>query len=265
MLALLSPWSFYIGLVALTLLYALLYWTQLKHNQTSIITLLIALLVYHYGLLIQQFPLWLLVAVFVAIVFLLHMRKQIVQISKKLAPQELFTLAKLLLLSAVILPLLPDKQVIDWLSIIPFKIWLAVVVVSAISYFGYVAQRYFFREQGVLITAIFGGIYSSTATTVVLAKQSKDEPQPYYRLSGGIVLATNMMYLRLWAIAAIFQWQIAKMLAFPMFVLAALSDMIALLLLRREHRHHAQSIPFEDNHYNPLDLKVALTLRPCLC
>ncbi|HID01578.1 MAG TPA: hypothetical protein EYP05_09690, partial [Piscirickettsiaceae bacterium] len=66
MLALLSPWSFYIGLVALTLLYALLYWTQLKHNQTSIITLLIALLVYHYGLLIQQFPLWLLVAVFVA-------------------------------------------------------------------------------------------------------------------------------------------------------------------------------------------------------
>ena len=216
-------------------------------------------------MLIQQFPLWLLVAVFVAIVFLLHMRKQIVQISKKLAPQELFTLAKFLLLSAVILPLLPDKQVIDWLSIIPFKIWLAVVVVSAISYFGYVAQRYFFREQGVLITAIFGGIYSSTATTVVLAKQSKDEPQSYYRLSGGIVLATNMMYLRLWAIAAIFQWQIAKMLAFPMFVLAALSDMIALLLLRREHRHHAQSIPFEDNHYNPLDLKVALTLRPCLC
>ena len=148
---------------------------------------------------------------------------------------------------------------VDWLPVTPFKIWLAVVVVSAISYFGYVAQRYFFREQGVLVTAIFGGIYSSTATTVVLAKQSRDDPRPHYRISGGIILATTMMYLRLWAIAAIFQWQIAKLLILPMFSLAGLSGLIALILLRQERRLPARHVPFEDDHYNPLDLKIAFT------
>jgi len=134
------------------------------------------------------------------------------------------------------------------------------VVVSTISYMGYVAQRYFFKEKGVLVTALFGGLYSSTATTVVLARQSKAQPRPYYRWSTGVVLATGMMYLRLLAIAAIFQWQIAVLLALPMIVLAAVAWMISLMLTKKELRKGAESVPFvEEHHANPLDLKIAFT------
>lgn len=259
LLHLLNPVSFYGGLAALTLLYALLYWRQLAQGHTSLITFIIALLVYHYGVLAASYPLWLLVAVFVAIVFLLSMREQIRKVSSTLAPEEIFTLAKLLLLSAVILPLLPDQPVAEWLPVSPFKIWLAVVVVSAISYFGYVAQRYFFPNQGVLVTALFGGIYSSTATTVVLAKESRDAPRPYYRWSGGIVLATAMMYVRLWVIAAIFQWQIALLLAGPLAVLAVISAAVGGFFLWRERRMRKVGVAFDKDHYNPLDLKIAFT------
>ena len=259
LLNLLSPWSFYMGLGALTVLYTLMYHRQLKLNQTSIIPFLIVLLVYHYGPLLQAFPLWLLTAIFVAIVFLLHMREQIAQMSEALAPQEIFTLAKLLLLSAVILPLLPQDSVADWLPVSPFKIWLAAVVVSTISYLGYVAQRYFFPHNGILITALFGGIYSSTVTTVVLAKQSGTHPQAAIRWSAGILLATTMMYVRLWAIAAIFRMDIARLLLPSMLFLALLSLLMTLLLWLRPYHDGRPEIPFDSHQHNPLELKTALT------
>ncbi len=253
----LTPISFYIGLGALTLLYALLYWRQLRLSLTSMFTFIIAVLVYHYGMLVDKYPLWLLVAVFVALVFLLHMREQFVRVSRALAPEEIFTLAKLLLLSAVILPLLPDHQVASWLPVTPFKVWLAVVVVSAISYLGYVAQRYLFPDKGVLITALFGGIYSSTATTVVLARQSNQLPRPYRKWAAGIVLATGMMYLRLIAIAALFDVAIARLIAVPLALMALLAFVVTGGLLWMERRDGFNPIVFDEHHINPLELKVA--------
>ncbi|SIO17770.1 Uncharacterized membrane protein, DUF4010 family [Sulfurivirga caldicuralii] len=253
----LTPISFYTGLGALTLLYALLYWRQLRLSFTSMFTFIIAVLVYHYGMLVDKYPLWLLVAVFVAIVFLLHMREQFVRVSRALAPVEVFTLAKLLLLSAVILPLLPDHQVAAWLPVTPFKTWLAVVVVSAISYLGYVAQRYLFPDKGVLITALFGGIYSSTATTVVLARQSNQLPRPYRKWAAGIVLATGMMYLRLIAIAALFDLAIARLIAVPLAAMALLALIVTAGLLWIERRDGFKPVAIEHSHTNPLELKVA--------
>ncbi len=253
----LSAISFYMGLGALTMLYALLYWRQLRLSMTSMFTFVIALLVYHYGMLVDKYPLWLLVAVFVVLVFLLHMREQIVRVSRLLAPEEIFTLAKLLLLSAVILPLLPDHQVAAWLPVTPFKVWLAVVVVSSISYLGYVAQRYFFRDQGVLITALFGGIYSSTATTVVLARQSNQLPRPYRKWAAGIILATGMMYLRLIVIAALFDLTIMRMIAPPLAAMALLTLLVTLGLLWMERRDGFNPVVFDEHNINPLELKVA--------
>ena len=253
----LSEISFFMGLGALTLLYALLYWRQLRLSMTSMFTFIIAVLVYHYGMLVDGHPLWLMVAVFVALVFLLHMREQFVRVSRALAPEEIFTLAKLLLLSAVILPLLPNEQVADWLPVTPFKVWLAVVVVSTISYLGYVAQRYFFRDKGVLVAALFGGIYSSTATTVVLARQSRQLPRPYRKWAGGIVLATGMMYLRLIAIAALFDMTIARLIAPPLAAMALLTLFITAGLLWRERRGGFTPLAFDDRNLNPLELKVA--------
>ena len=73
---------------------------------------------------------------------------------------------------------------------------------SAISYGGYLAQNYFFREKGYLITGVIGGLYSSTATTVVLSRKAAELGNTPL-LTASIVAASAMMYLRLTVIAAI--------------------------------------------------------------
>ncbi|MFX4253400.1 DUF4010 domain-containing protein, partial [Aliarcobacter butzleri] len=78
----------------------------------------------------------------------------------------------MILLSSVVLPLFPEDNFIPYLGISLYKIWLTVVVISAISYAGYIVHKYLFPSKGIFFTGIIGGIYSSTATTVVLSKKA---------------------------------------------------------------------------------------------
>jgi uncharacterized membrane protein (DUF4010 family) len=79
-----------------------------------------------------------------------------------------------LLLTAVILPVVRD-QTYGPFGFNPFKTWLVVVAVSAISYASYLIQLRTTGKGGILLAAILGGLYSSTVATVVLAKRAKGE------------------------------------------------------------------------------------------
>ena len=72
---------------------------------------------------------------------------------------------KFLLLTAVILPIVPNRAFGPF-QINPFKTWLAVVALSTVSYASYVLQNLTKPQGGVLLVAILGGAYSSTVTTV---------------------------------------------------------------------------------------------------
>ena len=75
--------------------------------------------------------------------------------------------------SVVILPVVPDRELTRF-HLNPFKTWLVVVAVSGVSFASYVLQRLLKGRGGVMLSAILGGAYSSTVTTVVLARQAKD-------------------------------------------------------------------------------------------
>ena len=83
---------------------------------------------------------------------------------------EFITLAKFLAIAGVILPIVPDRQLSPYINITPYKIWLAVVVISTLSYLSYLLKKFVFKKSGTIITGILGGLYSSTATTIILAK-----------------------------------------------------------------------------------------------
>jgi Domain of unknown function (DUF4010) len=87
-------------------------------------------------------------------------------------------------LVGIILPLVPDTRFIGAAPVTPFRIWLAVVAVSGLSYATYLLQRYCPVKGGGLLPALFGGIYSSTATTVVLARRQKSLPRNGTLLEG---------------------------------------------------------------------------------
>ena len=118
---------------------------------------------------------------------------------------EMITLAKFLAISGIILPMLPNENLIPGINLTPYSIWLATVVVSGISYLSYLLKRYVFHESGILVSGIVGGLYSSTATISVLARKSrKASVQDAPEYVAAMLLAVSMMFLRFLILIGIF-------------------------------------------------------------
>ncbi len=241
------------GFLSITLLYALVYYKNLQDNKRSILLYIVMLFVYSFGALIQTQPLWITALLYVSIVFILNINKSINKLTRNINVNEFITLSKMILLSAVILPLLPNTNTIPYIPLSPFKIWLAVVVISGISYSGYILQKYFFPSKGYFLTGLLGGSYSSTATTVVLARKAK-QLHGYPVLDAAIISATSVMYLRLIIIAFIFNIDIGKNLMLPFVLLALIGFLVSFFYLKREEKLQ-EHVGIVDK--NPLELKTA--------
>jgi len=243
------------GLGGLLILFALFYYHKLQGGQLGILQPLIALLVYSYGPCLSLLPPWFMVLLFVATVFILNARPFTHRLTETIDSRELMTLAKFLLLAAVILPLMPDQAVSPLLPTTPFKIWVAVVAVSAISYLGYILQRYLFPHQGYLVTGLLGGLYSSTATTIVLARRARAEPGAAAQLSLAIIAASGMMYLRLLVLITLLNSDFLRPTAAPFLLLGVGGILFPLLRARRSRT--PDETRAEATSRNPLELGTA--------
>ncbi|EDM23853.1 MgtC/SapB family protein [Caminibacter mediatlanticus] len=243
-----SIYFYIIFFFTFSILFALFYIQKLKEHKSSILLFLIASLVYTLGPISIIYPIWMIGIIFVIIVFALNYKKLLKNFAENINQEEFETLAKFVLLSLVILPLLPKKN-IPFLDISYFKIWLVVVVVSSISYLSYIASKYIFKNKGYLLTGILGGLYSSTATTVVLAK--KIDTQNIKIINSAIIIATAMMYIRLLIITFIFNQKVGMKLLFPFLILAFISTIISLFQYKKENNYPS----ITDN--NPLELGTA--------
>jgi uncharacterized membrane protein (DUF4010 family) len=207
---------FIVGMLFITSLIFLFYQKKLQEQQFGILQLVIPMIVYTFGPLSLNTPLWFLILVFVMIIFTISARPIALQITRKMDQDELILFSKFLLVSAVILPLLPKNTISTYLPSSPFHIWMAVVVISSISYLGYLLRRYFLLGSGTFLTGLLGGIYSSTAATVVLARHSKLFPTTNGGIQAAIVAATAMMYLRLMILVGILSTHLLSTLALPL-------------------------------------------------
>ena len=242
---LVSKNMFMVGFFILSLFFIIFYLYKVNKNKRGILQILVAFITYSYGTLVD-ISIFIIPLMYVAIVFIISSKYKIAKLASTIDNEELLTFAKFLILSVIILPILPKENVIPYVSISPFKIWIAVVVVSTISYVSYILQKYFLASAGIVVTGILGGVYSSTATTVVLAKKAVDS-----LVEGSIVIATGVMYLRLLAIIAIFNFTLAKALFIPFLSLFLVS--FAIFMFLKERGNNVQT----EFNSNPLELEVA--------
>jgi uncharacterized membrane protein (DUF4010 family) len=115
---------------------------------------------------------------------------------RKLTPEELLGGLRLLFASFVVLPVLPHEAVDPWGALDPYELWSLVVLISGLSMAGYVAVRWTGARRGTLVTGLLGGLVSSTAVTMSLARRSRDAPAMAAILSGGIVISWAVMFAR---------------------------------------------------------------------
>ena len=210
------------------------YWRKVQVYQPGdmpgVTSELSGLVVYLVGALVVHNYFWIATTLTVASILLLELKEVLEGLTKRIAPNEILTFTKFMLLTAVILPVLPNQD-FGRFAINPFKTWLVVVAVCAISYTSYLLMRVK-RESGILLSAILGGIYSSTATTVSLAKRSVGEHHPHL-FAGATLLASACMYLRLTVLVGIFNWDLIRLLGGPFLVLSGAAAITGFLWSRR--------------------------------
>ncbi|MEA4840039.1 MAG: DUF4010 domain-containing protein [Bacteroidales bacterium] len=248
------------GLVLAILLGLNYYFKVSKLENYGITAIITALITYCIGPLVTLTPSWFFVSVVVVILLLTEMKSTFVELAQKMNNDEFITLAKFLLISFIILPMLPDTRIFSEISLTPYRIWLATVIVSGVSYLSYLVKMYIFPKSGVVVSGLLGGLYSSTATITILARKCKnasDEHIPEYATA--MFLAVGMMFLRLMIIIAIFNFQVFLLLAIPMSILMIISCIVGLYVRSRNHsKLHLPEKEQQELDENPLEFKVAL-------
>lgn len=128
---------------------------------------------------------------------LLGLKTEVHAVINKLERAELLATLQLIAIAAVLIPLLPDRALGPWNALNPRVIGLLAALIAAVSYVGYFAVRMLGPHLGLLLTALFGGLTSSTAVAVAYARRARVEPQHVPLLGAGIALAAATMVPRL--------------------------------------------------------------------
>jgi uncharacterized membrane protein (DUF4010 family) len=244
-----------LGFLAVTGFLLLSYWHKLTSaGKAGVTSELSGLATYLVGALVYYEHFWIATTLSVASLLLLELKAALENLTKRIPGEEILTFTKFLLLTAVILPILPNHEFSSF-RINPFKTWLVVVAVSTISYGSYVVQRITKGHGGVILTAMLGGAYSSTVTTIALARRSSSENRPHL-FSAGILMASGVMYLRLAALVSLFNHALMLTLAPPFLVLAGLATGVGWLWSRRSDARGAE-VKREFEPKNPLELGAA--------
>ena len=232
------------------------YWHKLEGSAPAgVTTEMSGLATYLMGALVYHEQYWIATTLSIAGVFLLELKTVLENLTRRVPGEEILTFTKFLLLTAVILPVLPNQDFGPF-QINPFKTWLVVVAVSAVSYGSYVIGR-LTKDSGVVLASILGGAYSSTVTTLVIARRAAREHQPHL-FSGATLIASGMMYLRLAVLLALFNRGLLIALGPSFAALAVLAIGTGWLWSRRGDRA-AQKMKRQYEPKNPLDLQAALT------
>jgi len=193
-----SAWALGAGAVCVagSLVAAYLQDRESIHDDAGTTTVVAAVVVFFLGAANYYGYRTLAVALGIGMTALLYFKAELEGFSQKLTGQDIRSMLQFAVLTAVILPLLPDRPFGPYDVLNPFQIWLMVVLVAAVSLAGYVAWRLTLGRHGLLLTGVLGGVASSTATTLVYARHAAAGAQPVAAALLVILLANATMLVR---------------------------------------------------------------------
>ncbi|MEY3609326.1 MAG: hypothetical protein RLZZ447_2114, partial [Verrucomicrobiota bacterium] len=176
--------------------------------------------------------------------------------ARALTAQDVRATLQFAAISGVILPLVPDRPLGPYGAFNPYTTWLMVVLISGLGFAGYAAIRLFGARAGILLTGIFGGLASSTASTLAFSRRSREESglDAHYALA--VAAACTVMLPRVLAALTVINPAFARTLLVP-FGLMALPGVayMAWVWRRAQPGHVAGDTPALGN---PLSLRTAV-------
>ncbi|NIY90619.1 MgtC/SapB family protein, partial [Vibrio campbellii] len=192
-------------------------------------------------------------AVITAVV--LDNKRELHQALQRLQEYELDAALRLLLISIVLLPLLPNQAYGPWKALNPYEIWWMVVLIASISFVGYFAIKIGGAKRGILFTSVFAGLSSSTALTLQFSHLSREQANISPLLASGILLSCGTMFPRLLIVLSVINPQLVTLLGPIALVMMAALYLPAWWIWRRSE---VEQIEQPNKQTNPLALQSAL-------
>ncbi|MCK0131610.1 MgtC/SapB family protein [Flavobacteriaceae bacterium F08102] len=194
------------------------------------------------------------VATAVIVVTLLSLKTRFRSIISNITTEELFAFIKFAIIALLILPFLPNKSYGPNNLLNPFEIGSIIVIVSFLNFIGYFLVKFVGSKRGIILTAILGGLISSTAVAWNYASRSKESPELSKKYSAGIIVASAIMFPRLALLAYIFNHAILFYLALPFGILTIVCILATLMLMRKDDNKPDTNIKLG----NPLNMLNAI-------
>ncbi len=192
----------------------------------------------------------------IATTILLYFKAELKQFSQRTTPKDINSILQFAVLSFVILPILPSQDFGPYNAINPRQVWWMVVLISGLALAGYLALRIIGARHGAAVLGIFGGLASSTATTMMFSRHARENTD-LVRMSAIVILIANVMVMiRLWLVAGVVAPHLSKPIAIVF--LCGILPGVAVALYSWKALSAAENLPMPEVK-NPTELKTAFS------
>ncbi|OYV45335.1 MAG: hypothetical protein B7X12_09160, partial [Halothiobacillus sp. 20-53-49] len=247
------------GIFVLGVILAVSYWLSAQRDQSVGITTEIAsFLTFTLGVFAVSGYAYVAVVAAVISMILLGLKPVLHAGLQKLSEQELFATFKLLLLALVILPILPNGDFGPWGALNPWVIGWMVLLLAGLSFVGYFLMRILGSRQGLLVTSLLGGLVSSTALTLTLARFNRERRDMTGIVAVGIIVASTLLFPRVLIEVGLVNADLLSALLPPIIAMLLTASLGAVIAWRWASVQESNPATLVPTLKNPLELGAAL-------
>jgi uncharacterized membrane protein (DUF4010 family) len=216
-----SDWVLIASIPSVFLLITMVHYITNKHKPSGVTTEISLLVAYGLGIMSGLGFFKEAMATVAITTTLLSLKGKLRFYIKKITEDELYAFIKFVILALLLLPILPKTPMNPIATLTPFDIGIVVVFVSSLSFTSYLLMRFMDAEKGILLTAVLGGLYSSTMITWVFSSRSSDHTSRSKTYAAGVLVACTLMFLRVLAMTLVFNRSLFWTLLIPTFLIAS--------------------------------------------
>ena len=234
-----------------------MYVVTARRGDIGVTTEVSALLAFVLGLLCSYGQLQLASWIAVAMALLLALKDWLHQLARRINSTDVEATLKFSIVTLIVLPLVPDVNYgpapLDVIN--PYKIWLMVVLISALNFSSYLLIKVVGAEHGIGLAGLLGGLASSTAVTLGFSQRSRQEGEDASALALGILLAWTVMFFRVAIMTSLLYWKLGREIAWAMGLLCVASLAACYWLWQRNRRRERGEVKPGSN---PFELDAAI-------
>lgn len=251
-----GAWVFAVALFCLVGLVAVSYIMSVDRSGVGGTSEISIILTFLLGAIVFTGFIFLALCITVIVLVLLTLKPSLHSFAARLTRKEIHAFIQFIVISALVLPFLPDETFGPYDAWNLKDIWKMVILVSGISLAGYLLSKTLGDKKGTLVGGIVGGIVSSTATSLSLSRRSRENPSiPAIHFAVGIIAASTIMFPRVLIEVYAINPALVMHLWIPMAIICAAGALAAFLIYKKAGK---ESDGAEMKLRNPLNFNVAI-------